>query len=637
MVPREARVAGDVLRIGIRHPELQRVRREQHRVNVRIHAHRSLHQVARAHFRDAAEAVLHPRRQRLVTITRGQEHRVLDRVRQLRVTRVRQHYLELRRRRRDAHRAPRFAVRNHVVIFAGARPAPQDFHRLVQRARLLHHLAQQLRHRLAIPLSLAAPAHLADGDLFLVHRGDRADKTRVAHVHPRMAAVRLQDHHHRVLLQPDAFQIIQHAAVKNAPAARRLAPYGEAGAMEQLGEEIRQPRLLALDARRSRQRVHLAQIPLVHVRIQPLLRRLDLAEKPATLGKRAAHAHAIQHAVHEVPHLLAHQPPVLRAHLLRRAFEEQHPRPVAYFQAARALRRHHAPLARGRPERGNFRSEIRQGHREEPRDMPQRHRLHAPARERRYLPRRCRQRFAKLELLKLDHDVQSLAIGPPEAHRQPVPLPNPQVQRALGNLEGLHRRRQRRDAQHLAHFAADCFLGQQLDFGKQRQQRQLLARYAELERRQDRRIQFFRCGGEARHARHAAHAEQFRRRLRPQLLPVSPQRVPLPIDLRRQAQSVRRLPGQLQFAPEQLARNPLAPHDLDPRRQRPRCRALARFNDRRRRQQRRRQYFLRRLPLRRLRARREPRAQQNQGNEQKEETCFHRNQTVAGIKTMGAP
>src|SRR3954468_21099192 len=92
------------------------------------------------------------------------------------------------------------------------------------------------------PRPLRPPAHLADADVLVVHRGDRADEAGVADVDPGVApAVGLVDDHHRVLLQPDSLHVVQDAAVVHPAVLRGLAENGEARAVEQLGEEVGQP------------------------------------------------------------------------------------------------------------------------------------------------------------------------------------------------------------------------------------------------------------------------------------------------------------------------------------------------------------------------------------------------------------
>ena len=93
---------------------------------------------------------------------------------------------------------------------------------------------------------------------FLIHRGDRADEAGVADIHPRIALVRLEHHHHRALLQAHAAHVIQDAPVIQSAIRRGLAKDREAAAMEHLGEEVRQPHFLTRQLGGAGQRVHLA-------------------------------------------------------------------------------------------------------------------------------------------------------------------------------------------------------------------------------------------------------------------------------------------------------------------------------------------------------------------------------------------
>jgi hypothetical protein len=99
-----------------------------------------------------------------------------------------------------------------------------------------------------------------------------------------VGVVGLVDDHDGVLLEADALHVVEHPAVVHAPAGRGLAEDREAGAVEQLGEEVGQPGLLRVQAGGLGERVHLGEVPRVDERLEPGLRVLDLAEEPLALG-----------------------------------------------------------------------------------------------------------------------------------------------------------------------------------------------------------------------------------------------------------------------------------------------------------------------------------------------------------------
>ena len=253
-----------------------------------------------------------------------------------------------------SHRRKASRVGDHVVVFASARSFLENLDGLLDRVAILHHLAQQLRHRLPIPMAFAAPAHLADGKMLFIHRRHAADKARVAAVHPRVPLVRLRHDDDRVLFEPHAFQIIEDAPVIHLPVRRGAAVDGKAGAVEEFRENIRDSDFLRMQSRGLRHRVHLARVSLADEGREPLLRLFDLAEKPAALFKRTADTHAVEHAVHEMMHFLFHQRAVLFADLLRRAFEKKNARAIALFETARAFDGDHLSHAIRRAERGDF-------------------------------------------------------------------------------------------------------------------------------------------------------------------------------------------------------------------------------------------------------------------------------------------
>jgi hypothetical protein len=138
-----------------------------------------------------------------------------------------------------------------------------------------------LGHRLAVPVAVPAAAHLADADVFLVHGRHRPDEARVADVRPGVSAgVGLVNDHHRVLLQADAFHVIQDPAVVHPPVLRRLSEDREARAVEQLREEVGQARLLPVGANGGGDGVHLFEVSRVAVGLDAALGRLDFAEEP---------------------------------------------------------------------------------------------------------------------------------------------------------------------------------------------------------------------------------------------------------------------------------------------------------------------------------------------------------------------
>ena len=296
----------------------------------------------------------------------------------------------------------------------------------------------------------------------------------------------------------------------------------EPAAMKQLGKVVCQPRLLAQDARRRGHRVHLAGVTRVHELAEAARGLLDLAEEPARLRERAAHAHAVEHAVHEVLHLGLEQGAVLRAHLLGRALEEQHLRPIVNLQPARAVGGDHAPLAGDGAERGNL--VVQHGGRDlqEAHEVGEGDGFNLVTRVRVQLPLLGGPGGFLLQVPQVHRDESLLAVRPAEARGQAVCGPHPEVQRAGGNLERLDGLRLRRGAQHSASDAFELFVCPLLDLAEQRQQRELLARQRELPLAELRVVQLVRRTGEPRDAGFPDDAKLLPRSVNPQRLTIAP-------------------------------------------------------------------------------------------------------------------
>ena len=194
--------------------------------------------------------------------------------------------LKVMRVGRDAHRIMRLPIGNNVIVLACARRLAHDLNCFIKGGGLFHNFAYEMGHRLSVPISIPASAHFADADALVIHRGDRADKTRVADVDPRMPIIGLMHDGDGILLQAHAFQIIKHPAMIDMPIAGRFAENRKAAAMKKLGEKISKPGLLHIHAHGPGDRVFLGQVARIHERLKPGLGLLPLPRKTMSRVRR---------------------------------------------------------------------------------------------------------------------------------------------------------------------------------------------------------------------------------------------------------------------------------------------------------------------------------------------------------------
>src|SRR5690606_4301894 len=130
-------------------------------------------------------------------------------------------------------------------------------------------------------------------------------------------------HHHRVGLEADAAEVVEDAAVVDAAVLRGAAMEGEAGAVEELGEEVGEAHLALVHAGGDGQGVELAVGALGDEGGEAGVGLLDLAEEPLALGEGGADADAEEDALGDGADLVAEELAVLPAHLLGGAVEEE--------------------------------------------------------------------------------------------------------------------------------------------------------------------------------------------------------------------------------------------------------------------------------------------------------------------------
>ena len=223
----------------------------------------------------------------------------------------------------DAAGAVGFGIREHVVVFAGARGAPHEVEALLNGGTLLHHLPHQLRHRFAVPGAFAFSTHFAEAELLFIHRGDAAGESCITDIDPGMAPVRPAHDHNRIFLQADAPEVVEDAAMVKVSSGRGLAQQGESTAVEQLRKEIRQSHFLGVQAGGGGEGIHFGQVPRIDERAGAAHCFLDFPKEPAPLVKGTANPHAIQNPLHHPADFFLQQGAVLAAHLLGRAGQKQ--------------------------------------------------------------------------------------------------------------------------------------------------------------------------------------------------------------------------------------------------------------------------------------------------------------------------
>ena len=165
----------------------------------------------------AAVVVLYAPDELVVAVPLGKQNGVGHGVRQKLVGFSRPNGFERIRRGADADGPVAFAVGDHVVILAGARRFPHQGDGFVDGLALLHHFADELGHGQSIPVPRRASPHLADGQAVFVHRGNGSDKAGVADIDPGVVAIGADDGDDGVLLQSHPAQVVQDAAVIEAP------------------------------------------------------------------------------------------------------------------------------------------------------------------------------------------------------------------------------------------------------------------------------------------------------------------------------------------------------------------------------------------------------------------------------------
>ena len=325
--------AGVGFAAGVGHVKHQVRRNEQHVVQVApLGRHRVVHQLDGRGLVDAAIALGDLRQQGFESLAAGNHHDVCQGLRLLADLLAGLENRKGLRCRRHAAGIAGLAVADYVRVLPGSLAVLQDRQRLVQRRRPFQHLANQHLHRQAVqPVDFAA-ADFADHDFLGVHAGHAADHPRVAHADVGLGPGLVDHEQGRCVLQADAGQVVQHAAVVEFAPGGRPAAQGEAAAVEQRRQHVGQLQLLDFNIRGLGQGGHLLLELVGNVLRLGLPGLAELVEHPPAALEALVQGQGVDHRVDDAARLPGQHPTMLCADFARRAVEHADPLALADHQ-----------------------------------------------------------------------------------------------------------------------------------------------------------------------------------------------------------------------------------------------------------------------------------------------------------------
>ena len=340
---------------GVGDVEDQLLRHEENVVEIRLHRHRPIHEMDGGLLVDLPKLLLDPLAETQQPVAGREDNRIGDPGAEELVPLTRLDELDPFRRCRHADALPRFAVGEHVVVFARPRALGPERHHLVERRAFLHRPAHERRHRHALPLPLAAAPHLAERDPLGIHAADAPDEPGIPDRHERDLPLWRHDKCRGGVLKADLGHVVEDAAVVERAIGRRRPGDGKSGAVEELRKNVHDRDEPRIEMERCGERLGLAEMALWNVGGEPGRGVVELLAKPRSPADRLHRTDDMEHRIDAAIGLDGKQLAVGPADLLRAPVERHDPQALGPLELPV---RHRAGCCRRRRQLGPWQGDL---------------------------------------------------------------------------------------------------------------------------------------------------------------------------------------------------------------------------------------------------------------------------------------